>query len=296
MIIKELKATNRNGDSINFGRHFRLIDGFELSGLQAINNYSETTADGSKHQNTKLENRDFDIPFFILKEIPDPWWIEEKRNLAFKVFNPKTNPIRLDFKTKGGEEYYLEANLETSPIFPTGFENDNNTWSKGLLQFNANDPYIYKKHAQRVDIALWVGAFEFPLEIPEDTGIEMGYRSPSLIVNVLNDGQETTGMMIRFKALGTLTNPSLVNVNTYESFKLNLDMQGGDVVEVTTYRGKKTVYLVRNNVRTNIFNLMTLESKFLQLEVGDNLFRYDADSGIDNLEVSMNFTPRLLGV
>lgn len=295
MIIKNMTITNNRGDSITFGRHFRITDDFVMSGLTASVNYSDSTADGSNYQNTRLENRDFDIPFFIYRTITESWWIEDKRNEAYKVFNPKANPFRIDIITKNGEEYYLNANLEGSPSFPLGFENNNNEWQKGLLQFSCNDPYFYSKDAQNVDIALWVGAFEFPLEIPEE-GIEMGYRSPSLIVNVLNDGQETTGMTIRFKALGTLTNPSLINVKTYETLKINTTMQGGDVIEVTTYLRNKKVKLIRNGVETNIFNLLDLSSTFLQLEIGDNLFRYNADSGIDNLEVSMNFTPRLLGV
>lgn len=290
-----MTITNYRGDSITFGRHFRLERDFELSGTAATVNYSETTVDGSHYQNTKLENKDFDVPFFIYKSIPDPWWIEEKRNQAYKVFNPKANPMRIDITTKAGEEYYINANLEGAPSFPTGFENDNHSWQKGLLQFSANDPFFYAKDEQKVDIALWVGAFEFPLEIPEE-GIEMGYRAPSLIVNVLNDGQESTGMLIRFKALGTLTNPSLINVNTYDELKLNSTMTAGDIVEISTYKRRKSVTLIRNGLKTNIFNSLDINSNFLQLEIGDNLFRYNADSGLDNLEVSMTFTPRLLGV
>ena len=295
MIIKNMTITNVRGDSITFGRHFKLYEDFSLSGLSASVNYSESTADGSSYQNTKLENRDFDIPFFILKEIVDSWWIEQKRHEAYKVFNPKFNPFRIDLTTKSGEEYYINANLEGAPSFPTGFDNDNRDWQKGLLQFSANDPFIYKKDAVSVEVATWIGSFEFPLEIPEE-GIEMGYRSPSLIVNVLNNGQETTGMMIRFRALGTLTNPSLFNVNTREELKINITMQGGDIIEISTYSRRKTITLIRNGVETNIFNNLDLSSKFLQLDIGDNLFRYNAEDGLDNLEVSINFTPRLLGV
>lgn len=296
MIIKDMTITNSRGDSITFGRHFRLVDDFSLSGLVATINYSESTTDGSNYQNTVLENRDFDIPFYISKSIYDDWWIEEQRNEAYKVFNPKANPFKIDFTTKAGEEYYIHANLEGSPTFPSGFENNNQVWQKGFIQFSSNDPYFYLKNEKKVDIALWVGSFEFPIDIPGDTGIEMGYRSPSLIVNVLNEGQESTGMIIRFKALGTLTNPSLVNVNTYEELKINTTMLGGDIIEVSTFKRRKKVILLRNGIATNIFNLLDLSSKFLQLDIGDNLFRYNADEGIDNLEVSMNFTPRLLGV
>lgn len=295
MIIKNMTITNVRGDSITFGRHFKLYEDISLSGLTASVNYSESTTDGSSYQNTKLDNRDFDIPFFILKEIVDSWWIEQKRSEAYRVFNPKLNPFRIDFTTKSGEEYYLNANLEGAPSFPSGFENDNKDWQKGLLQFSANDPFIYDAACQKVDIALWVGALEFPLEIVEG-GIEMGYRSPSLIVNAKNDGQESTGMIIRFVALSTVVNPKLLNVNTYEELKLNTTMRPGDVIEVSTYRGKRGATLIRSNTKTNVFSIVDLSSTFLQLEVGDNLFRYDADEGLDFLEVSMTFTPRRIGV
>lgn len=294
MIVKELTITNSNGDSITFGRHFRLINGLDLSGLTADVSYSESTRDGASYQNTTLSTREFDLSFFIYNDYREKWWIEERRRELFKVFNPKHNPMKVEFVTKAGEPYYLNANLGLTPSLPQGFENDNNVWQKGLLQFSCDDPFIYAATSKTVDIAMWVSSLEFPLEIVEG-GIELGYRSPSLIVNAFNDGDET-GMLIRFKALSHVSKPSLVNVNSYQTFALDMDLLPGDVVEVSTYIGKKTVTLIRNNVRTSVFNNVTLPSTFLQLEPGDNLFRYDADAGLDFLEVSMTFTPRMVGV
>ena len=296
MIIKELKITNVSGDSIEFGRHFRLIDGFDLSGLSATVNISTTTGNGARYKNTKLEPRDLDSSFFIFRDLNTNAWIEERREELYKVLNPLKNPMRLDFTTKGGSELYLNAELLSTPILPQGFENDNKVWQKGLLQFSCSDPYIYEKAETKVDIALWVSNLEFPLEVVEE-GIEVGYRSPSLIVNVLNDGSDTTGMIIRFRALSKIVNPKLLNVNTYEELKLNTTMLSGDVIEVSTYTGKRNALLIRNNVIIDVFNMVDLYSTWLQLEVGDNLYRYDADEGIlDYLEVSMAFTKKRIGV
>ncbi|MFD2446379.1 phage tail family protein [Bacillus sp. CGMCC 1.16607] len=295
MNIKELTITNIRGDSIQFGRHFFLQNDFQISGLPATVNVSSSTSDGAHYQSTKLNARDIDIPFYIKRDRNDQRWIEEKRNEAYKVFNPKTNPMRIDFTTFAGDEFFIHANLESAPTFNPGIENDNKVWLKGLLQFVATDPFFYEKTEHRVDIAMLVPSFEFPLEIPE-VGIEMGYRSPSLIVNVLNSGQESTGMLIRFKALSAVQNPKLLNINTYEELKLNLTMLPGDLIEVSTYRGKRSIILTRNNVISNIFNVLDLSSIFLQLEIGDNLFRYDADAGLDYLEVSMSYTPKRIGV
>jgi hypothetical protein len=159
----------------------------------------------------------------------------------------------------------------------------------------APNPFWQDINATKTEIAIWRGAFEFPLELVEE-GIELGYREPSLIVNILNKGDVATGMRIQFKALATVENPSLFNVNTREYIKINKTMSTGEIITVTTGFGDKKVYLDNNGVVTNAFNYIDLNSTFLQLEVGDNLFRYDADEGIDNLEVSIYYTPQYLGV
>lgn len=290
-----MTCINSNGDEVTFGHHLELIEEFDTSGLAANVSYSESQGDGSFYSQTRLSNRELEIPFLLLKNNTDPARLEEKRSELFKVFNPKANPIKLDFTTEGGSSYYLMANVESSPVFSKGFENDNHRWSKGLIQLSSNDPFIYRNDITKVDLAKWNGSFEFPIEINPE-GMELGYRSNALIVNVINDGQTDTGMLIRFRANGTVTNPSVLDVNTREFIKLKTTMLAGDIIEISTYARKKRVELIRNSVRSNIFNQLDIESSFLQLAMGDNLLRYDAETNLESLEVSILFIPRLLGV
>lgn len=164
-----------------------------------------------------------------------------------------------------------------------------------LVALICPNPYWQDVVETKEEIAIWRPAFEFPLELIEE-GIEMGYREPSLIVNIYNEGDVACGMRIQFKALATVVNPSLFNINTREYFKINKTMSAGEIITVTTGFGDKRVYLDSNGVVTNAFNYIDLNSTFLQLEVGDNLFRYGADEGIDNLEVSIYYTPQYWGV
>lgn len=287
-----ITATNKRGDSISFTNPLKLVRVDGLSGLTAENYYSESTKDGSTRIGTKLSNRDIEIQFQLRKKAGfNDLIIEDYKYQIYKVFNPKLNPIRLDITTKTGKRYYLYANVDIVPAFAP----ENPAYIGCLIQFSCDDPYIYEADAQRVDIALWIGSFEFPLEITS-SGIEMGYRSPSLIVNVPNNGQAESGMIIRFKALGTVVNPSLINVNTYEEMKLNIILQGGDVLEVSTYTGNKYIELTRNGIKYDAFNSLVLSSTFLQLDVGDNLFRYDAEQYLDNLEVDIRHRNMLMGV
>lgn len=281
---------------MEFGRHFKLYEEIDLSGLSANVNYADSSSDGANYQMTNLDTRELEIPFFIDRLVEGYEWFEEKRQEAYLVFNAKKNPMRIDLETQSGAEYYLIAELVAQPTFATGFEDSNYRFQKGLLQFTSADPYLYEKNQSVVQIATWVPSFEFELDITSPDGIEMGYRSPSLIANVVNTGQERTGMIIKFKALGSMSTPSLVNINTYENFKLNMELLPGDVVEVSTFSGRKYAKLTRNNVVTSVFGRIDLASTFLQLETGDNLFRYDAATGIDNLEVSIYFSNMFVGV
>ncbi|MER1999140.1 MAG: phage tail domain-containing protein [Lysinibacillus sp.] len=296
MITNTIKCTNVSNDSVAFApnRHLRLIKGFDLSGLAAILNQSKSTKNGSTYQSTKLDNRDFEVEFFIYRGYESNAWIENERHELFKVFNPLKNPIRIDFQTKSGKSYYINAELVSSPILPQGFENDNRMWQKGLLQFNASDPFVYEAKETKTDIALWEKKFIFPVTF--DTDVTFATRSQSLIVNVENKGSDDTGMIIRFKALNDLTNPSLLNVNTYEELKLNFAMLPGDEIEISTFSGSRYARLTRNNVTTNIFGTIDLSSTFLQLRVGDNLFRYNATNGIDYLQCEIIHKNTLIGV
>ena len=296
MIANTITFTNNSGDSVTFAQnsHFRLVNGFNLSDLTATVNKSSSTKSGDIYQSTKLNSRDFDIEFLIYRGYEDFKWIEDKRHDLFRVFNPLKNPFRIDFTTKGGNEYFIEAELISSPSFPQGFTNENMVWQMGLLQFNASDPFVYRKDATKTDIALWIKSLTFPVIF--DGPITFGYRAPSLIVNVINEGSEDTGMIVRFKAKSEVRNPKLLNINTYEELKLNFTMQASDEIEISTYSGKRSVKLMRNGEVLNIFGTVDLTSTFLQLHVGDNLIRYDSDSGLDFLEVSLTHRNTLIGV
>ena len=105
-----------------------------------------------------------------------------------------------------------------------------------------------------------------------------------------------SGMIIEFRALATLTNPSLFNVNTRESIEITKTMTAGEVIRINTYYAEEDVELISSGVTTNIFDIMKTGSKFLKLSRGDNLFRYDADSGLDNLVCSIYHRNLYLGV
>ena len=186
----------------------------------------------------------------------------------------------------------IECVPELAPSFPSNMQEN---YQQFLITLLCPNPFWQDVERTKAEIAIWRGALEFPLELMEE-GIELGFREPSLIVNIYNPGDVPCGMEIRFKALATVVNPSLFNVNTREYLKINKTMTASEVIVVTTHFGGKRVESHLNGVVTNAFNWLDLDSVFLQLDPGDNLLRYDAEEGLDNLEADIYFTPQYLGV
>ena len=137
-----------------------------------------------------------------------------------------------------------------------------------------------------------------PCVIEKDNTKSMiyGYRAESVIVDCYNEGDVSTGMRIRFTALGTVSNPILLNVDTEEFIQINATMKTGDVIEINTKYGSKGAKLIRDGVETDYFRYIDVDSTFMQLAIGDNMFRYDAASGVNSLEVSIFYSKEFLGV
>lgn len=76
-------------------------------------------------------------------------------------------------------------------------------------------------------------------------------------------------------------------------------MVAGEKFIINTNYSKKKILQELNGITTDILNYLDIVGggdTFLQLDVGDNLFRYNADSNLDNLEVNIYFSPQYLGV
>lgn len=217
--------------------------------------------------------------------------IAKYRSQLLQVFNPKVKGwLQYEY---GDIKRKIRCQVENAPKFTkkfTGYRYQN-----FLIDLICPNPYWQDLNKVKVGIAYWRGTLEFPLELTE-AGVELGIREPSLIVNVDNPGDVECGMTLEFKAISTVINPIIINVNTQEFIKLNRTMEAGEVITVTTHFGNKRVESKLNGITSNAFNYIDLESTFMQLEVGENLFRYDAEENINNLEVNIYYSPQYLGV
>lgn len=237
--------------------------------------------------NSTLEGRDVAITGFVLADTPDQMAIR-KREL-YRLLNPldKFQLIRDGFK--------LECVAQSTVKFAPKRAQNSSEAAKFVLDAWCPDPCFTPLSKSRVNIATWSGKFAFPLSIPPE-GIIMGVRTPSTIINIRNEGDLPAGILLEFRARGQVVNPSILNVNSREYMKLNHTMEAGETIRINTNYGQKTAASIIGSSETSVMGHWDLGGTFLQLAVGDNVFRYDAEENISNLEVEMAFYPKYLGV
>lgn len=283
-IDEKLTYVNERGEKAEFSvsSPFFISDATGIDGLEN-NIYSSQGMgqDGSTYVASSLKERNVVVTGTLRGNK------RQARTDLLHILNPKLSG-QLIYESKYVKRF-LDVRIEKAPVLTSAL------MPKFQISFLANNPY-WRDTEIKQEIALWKGNFHFPLCIPKEKGIIMGHREPSLIVNVKNNGDVETGMRIVFKATGTLTNPSLFNVNTREFIKLKTTMQSGQEITINTNVNHKKIISELDGVESYLLDPVDLESTFLQLKVGDNLFRYNADSNLDNLSVDVYYYENYLGV
>ena len=241
---------------------------------------------------TTLETRSITITGWIIAE-NDKLMTARKETLN-RFINP-TQAIDLYYK-----KYKLRFSPNTSVKYAETEKDNNDVVCKFKIEGYCADPLFSEENESKVTAANTKALFHFPLiisEVPnQPKGIVFGLRQPSLIVSVENKGAVDVGMKIIFKANGTLVNPSLTNVKTQKYFKINKTMSAGEEIIVDTIIGEKKIQGTINGTKVNYFKYRDLDSEWLQLGVGDNLFRYSADQNVENLEVYIYYNNKYLEV
>lgn len=241
---------------------------------------------------TSLETRSVDISGWVIASTERE--MTNRKTILNRFFNPQ-QAVDLFYK-----DYVLRFLPNTSVRYSTAIAENNEVVCKFKVEGYCPDPLFSEQMESKVAAASTIAMFHFPLIISQTPnppgGIAFGLRQPSLIVAINNSGAVDVGMKIVFKAIGTLHGPSLINVNTQKYFKVNKTMQASEEIVINTTIGEKKIQGTLNGITTNYFKYRDLDSEWLQLSVGDNLFRYDAEENVENLEVYIYFNNKYLEV
>lgn len=234
-----------------------------------INTAVNASFDGSTFKSSRLENRNIVIMLAIENAV------ETNRIELYKFIKVK-DKITV-FYSNNTRDVYIEGYVESMSI---GFFD-----MKQAVQISVICPNPYFKNVEESmeNFSTISGLFEFPFSI-EAEGIPFSEIEVDQEVNIENRGDVATGMIIEFRALGSVTNPAIYNTETGKFVKLNETMSDGDVIQVNTNRGEKGVVKVSGGTVTNILNKLDDTSSWLELDTGDNIMMFTAEAGAVNLQ------------
>ena len=295
MESEKLIFTNSRGESLELGLDsvYHCNVSKDVDGIAGVTNVIYSTNSMGQHGDTyvgqRIEARDIDILGNI--NTRDKAQALELRRQMLKILNPElSGTLTYEY---GGFKRVINCRTHGEPKVER-----KSVLIQFAIQLECLNPFWREEDEEKEDIASWVAAWEFPCSIEQDNDKSMifGYRAESVIVDCYNEGDVSTGMRIRFVALGTVTKPILLNVDTEEFIQLNVTMQTGDTIEVNTKYGSKGAKLIRDGEETDYFRFVDVDSTFMQLAIGDNNFRYDAASGVNSMEVAIFYNKEYLGV
>ena len=274
------------GNSVDLTRS-REYSVLEIQGLNppsaTINTSKISQFDGEKFISSKMDMRSINISIAINVDA------EKNRIALYKVI--KTKRVINVYYENGERNIFIRGYVEN---FEIDYFAMKQTASISIL---CPEPYLKNAEELISEISLIIGNFHFPFAIAAEAPIPLSYYDDSLEINVLNVGDTQCGMTIEIRITGDVVNPVIYNRQTREFFGLDYTFKSGDVIYIETVKGNKSVQLLRDSEYINIFNYISKDSKWLQLEIGDNVFTYEAeDDGTTFMEVRFRYRPLYEGV
>lgn len=292
-MARKITCTNEDGIKIDLTDEFSpfLLEACEgiYENRNNVSTSANTMTDGSTYQGSVTSMRNI---ILTLRDKPDADHMMN-RNLLYNVFKPKSPGtfVYTEGDTQRSIEYYVES------VYVSGQERSR----RATVSLLCPDPFFVAPYDITVQMAGWNALWEWPHEFV-DGGEEFGSRIKERIKEIENlSAADNIGLTIEIDAAGPVTNPSISQVEQAESIKVGtlakpLNMVSSDKVIITTGTNNKHVYLVSGGLQTEINEYLSEDSEFLQLMHGTNTFGYAADSGEENMIVTISFRYKYLGV
>lgn len=290
--MKRIICKNENNVEVEFNQESN-ADFFLLSldGAYSISNNvsvtNNTMTDGSTYQGSTVEQRNLVITAFMDCDY------QFKRNLLYKCFKPKST---------GSFTYIEEQEIRTIDYKVESVEIEDTGVVRNItISLLCPDPFFRDLEDIQVVMAGWKKTFEWPHEFVEEREA-FGERIQEVIKNLENESAaDHVGMEIRIGVDGEVVNPIIYHIEEREYIRIGtkdhpLHLNAGDVLRITTETNKKNVYLLRDGKETKVNEYMDEESEFIQLVHGSNTLKYDAESGIEYMNVLVAYKFCYLGV
>lgn len=279
ILVLELTSPEKSG--------FAVLDVDGLGPTKAtINTSPILSVPGSVFNSASISERNITLRL----RFQDNPSIEENRKLSYKFF-PLGKIVNLKVKTDtrtGLVSGYVESND------PDIFSKKQET----LISIVCPDAFFKSEQVIETVFSGTVSGFSFPFSNDSLTEKQIIFGDLTLdtSASVLYLGDADTGVTIYIHFIGPASGLSIYNVDRRETMDIDSDKLvaltgsgfiSGDDVVITTIKGEKSIFLTRAGEKINILNCLSVSADWFQVQRGDNLFTFTADSGQANVQLKI---------
>jgi phage-related protein len=279
-----LTVENAKGEQLNLTQNpdyvITNIDG--LHPPDAIINMMERAGhDGALFNSAKVNYRQLILDIAINSNAC------ENRNNLYRFFQ-SARPVRLIYNNEL-RGVYIEGYVQNAPI---GFFQPKQTIQITII---CPDPFWHSTVNVEGMTDGMEALFEFPFSIPEG-GIPFSEYYGGNAAHIWNPGTVESGIIMEIRATGAATNPRIYHQNTDTFFRVNTTLQSGDVLTIDTRPDHKKIQRVRSGATSNLIASRDLNSTWLIMDPGENVYILSAASGVGNLTCQISSVTNIEGV
>lgn len=277
-LSKLFRYVNENGDSVTFD----YAGGFLISKPSGIDTLSVSLAQaqgidqvGATIQSTNIQPRPVTIVGCL---VGDDQAVNKNKLLSV---------VRPDIGGKlYADDYYLSVYPTATPVIEPKDR-------LARFQFSLLAPYPYwcKDDSASATLSGIQKLFKLPCNFSKT--YRFGELMQTQFMNVPNRGQVPIPYTATFVAKGNVVNPKITNATTGKFLFIKKTLVSGErlVVEITHERT-----YVTSSVDGDCRGALSLSSNLFRLDVGDNVLKPEAASGLENLQVDVDFATEIVGI
>lgn len=277
-LSKLFRYVNSNGDSVVFD----YAGGFLINKPTGIDTLAVTLSQakginqtGATIQSTNIQPRPVTITGYFVGDMQP-----EKKEKLISVIRPDL----------GGKLYADDFYLNVWPTATPTIE-ARTQGARFQLSLLAAYPYWCKDDSAETVLSGIQKLFKFPWNLSRS--YQFGKFMETKFMNVHNGGQVPVPYTATFTAKGEVVNPRISNATNGKFILIKKTLVSGErlVVQITHDRT-----YVTSNVDGDCRGALSLSSNMFELGVGDNVLKPEADSGLTNMQVNIDFAIEIVGI
>ncbi len=277
-LSKTFKYVNQNGNTLVFDHDHgylinkpRGIDSVSVS-IEQAQGINQT---GGTVQSCNVQPRPVSISGILMGDFQ-----AENKDKLISVIRPDI-PGRLY-----ANDLYLDVRPTATPAVSAA-----STFAN--FQFSVLAPYPYWKKDDSVSETLSgvTPRFKFPWNVSKP--YRFGEVVRKQFININNRGQVPVPFSVTFTALDGVTNPKITDAKSGKFLLIKKTLAAGERLEVRITHERT---YVESSVDGECRGALALTSNLFRLDVGDNVLKPEAESGLNSLKVAIDFSTEIVGV